>query len=259
MKRFLSVAVVGMAALLPLTSHAQMRGMGGRGSAGFSRSSSGFRSSGFRSSGFRSGGVGFRSSGTVRTFAPSRTVATRSFASSRRVFVGRSFGFRPFRRPFGFNRGCFGCRSPFFASSFGFGFGLGLGYGPYYPYYPYYNYPYYGDSYYPPAPAANYDSDSNGQLANEVHRLSDEVEDLKSDENRSRNDSRSDDRPSSSLSVPEPAVAVTFIFHDGRHIGAQNYAITGQTLWIFNEHTSRRFFLADLDIAATEKANSSNG
>src|SRR5438105_1953866 len=142
MKRFLSVAVVGMAALLPLASHAQMRGMGGRGSAGFSRSSSGFRSSGFRS-----GGVGFRSSGTVRTFAPSRTVTVRSFAPSRRVFVGRSFGFRPFRRPFGFNRGCFGCRFPFFASSFGFGFGLG--YGPYYPYYPYYNYPYYpGDSYY---------------------------------------------------------------------------------------------------------------
>src|SRR5882724_4463533 len=239
MKRFLSVAVVGMAALLPLTSHAQMRGMGGRGSAGFSRSSSGFRSSGFRS-----GGTGFRSSGTVRTFAPSRTVAVRSFGSSRGVFVNRSVGFRPFRRPFGFSRGCFGCRTRFFGSSFGFGFGLGLGYGSYYPYYPYYP----GDYYYPPAPAANYDSssydsDNNGQLANEVHRLSDEVEDLRSDENRSRYDARREDQASSSISAKEPAIATTFIFHDGRRIGAQNYAITGQTLWIFNEHTSRRFFL----------------
>jgi hypothetical protein len=61
------------------------------------------------------------------------------------------------------------------------------------------------------------------------------------------------------MSATEPAVAVTFIFHDGRHIGAQNYAITGQTLWIFNEHTSRRYLLSDLDFAATEKANSANG
>jgi len=138
---------------------------------------------------------------------------------------------------------------------------LGLGYGPYYPYYPYYNYPYYGDSYYPPAPAANYDSDSNGQLANEVHRLSDEVEDLRSEENRSRYDARQDDRASSSssMSANEPSAATTFVFHDGRRIGAQNYAITGQTLWIFNEHSARRFPLSDLDVSATEKVNSVNG
>jgi len=142
----------------------------------------------------------------------------------------------------------------------GFGFGFGPFY-PYYPSYPYYPYPYYSSDYdyQSPAPTASYDSDSNGQLANEVHRLSDEVEDLRSEENRSRNDSRSEDRPSSSLSVPEPAVGVTFVFHDGRRIGAQNYAITGQTLWIFNEHTSRRYLLSDLDIAATEKVNGANG
>lgn len=250
MKRLLSVAVVGIAALLPLTSHAQMRGMGGRGSAGFSRSSSGFRSSGFRSS-------GFRSSGTVRTFAPSRGVAVRGFAPSRRVFVSnRSFAFRRFpNRRFFFGRGCFGCRFPFFGSSFALGLGFGFGY----PYYPYPYYPYYpSDYYYPPAPAASYDSDSNGQLANEVHRLSDEVEDLRSEESRSHSDARQEDR-SASQSAPEPAAMTTFVLRDGRRIGAQNYAITGQTIWIFNEHTSRRIPLADLDVAATEKANSANG
>ncbi len=261
MKHLLSVAVVGIAALLPLTSHAQMRGMGGRGSAGFSRSSSGFRSSssGFRSSGFRSSG--FRSSGTVRTFAPSRTVAVRTFAPRNRVFIGgRTVAFRSFPNRRFFGRGCFGCRFPFFGT--GFALGFGLGYGPYYPYYPYpyYSSDYYnGDYYNQSPPPASYNSDNNGQLANEVHRLSDEVEDLRSEENRSRNDARSEDRSSSSMSAPEPAASATFVFHDGRRIGAQNYAITGETLWIFNEHSARKFPLADLDVAATEKANGANG
>jgi hypothetical protein len=57
----------------------------------------------------------------------------------------------------------------------------------------------------------------------------------------------------------EPAAATTFVFHDGRRIGAQNYAIAGQTLWIFNEHTARKISLVDLDVAATEKANGANG
>jgi hypothetical protein len=188
------------------------------------------------------------------------TFASHGHVFAGRTFVGgRSFAFRRFPNRRFFNHGCFNCGFPFFGAGFGLGFGFGLGYGyPYYPYYPYYPGDYYPPAYYPPAPA-NYDSDSNSQLANEVHRLSDQVEDLKSEENRSRNDSRSEDRPASSLSVPEPAVAVTFVFHDGRRIGAQNYAITGQTLWVFNEHTSRRYLLSDLDIGATEKVNGANG
>jgi len=186
-------------------------------------------------------------------------VAVRSFAPSRRVFVGRSFAFRRFpNRRFIFNRGCFGC-GPFFGTGFGVGLGLGLGfgYGPYYPYYPYYP----GD-YYPPSPepvASNYDNGNSAQLTADVQRLTDEVEDLRSEEHRSHSEARQEDRSLPSMSAVEPAAATTFVFHDGRRIGAQNYAITGQTLWIFNEHAARRIPLADLDVPATEKANSANG
>jgi hypothetical protein len=40
---------------------------------------------------------------------------------------------------------------------------------------------------------------------------------------------------------------------------AENYAITGQTLWILNEHAAKKFALSDLDQAATEQVNSANG
>lgn len=54
-------------------------------------------------------------------------------------------------------------------------------------------------------------------------------------------------------------MATVFIFHDGRRISAQSYAISGPTLWIFNENTARKFLVADLNVSATEQANAANG
>ena len=148
MQRFLSITALGMASLLSISLHAQMRGsMGGRGFGGSPRGSSGFRSSApGGSSGFRSGpgfGPGFRSGapGGARTFAPiarpgggprafapapvRSSVAFHSFGPSHRVFSrfpdGR-FGFHRFHHRFFRDRfffsDCFGCFSPFFSPSF---------------------------------------------------------------------------------------------------------------------------------------------
>ena len=65
--------------------------------------------------------------------------------------------------------------------------------------------------------------------------------------------------PGTSLSATEPAVATVFIFRSGLRVTGQNYAIAGATLWVFNERSARKYQMADLDTAATEKANAANG
>jgi hypothetical protein len=250
---------------------------------------SGFRTGppgGFRTvapGGFRTVGPGgFRPGGPgVRTFAPGPRTTN--------GFVRFGSAGRPVARPFGpgghgFNNGfnhfhhnrvffnnCFGfsCGSPFFfGGGFGFGFGAGAFFGspffglPFYgpPYYPYYPGDYYG---YGPQPQSqpvvvSTDNGNTVQLSADVQRLSDEVADLRNEESRRYSEDRAAASSGASLSAKEPAVTV-FIFRDGRRFSAQSYAITGQTLWIFDEHAARKFLIADLDFAATERANAANG
>ncbi len=245
------IAVLGTVTLLPVTMHAQMRGMSmGRGSA--PRVNSGF-------AGRPGGQRGFASSPRSSSFAPTNRFATRTFAPNHGFgFSNRPDGFRRFhhRRPFGFFNGCFGfsCGSPFF---FGSSFGFGAPFiGPYDPFY-------YGD-YYPPASAAqpvvvSTDNGNSAQLVAEVQRLTDEVDDLRSETYNQRSAARAQADSHASLSAKEPALDTIFIFRDGHRISAQNYAIAGQTLWIFNEHTARKQSLADLDVSATEQTNAANG
>ena len=106
----------------------------------------------------------------------------------------------------------------------------------------------------------NPDNGASAQLSAEVQRLSDEVDDLRSEESRRYAEERAAAANSgASLSAKQPAAATVFIFRDGRRISAQSYAIAGQTLWIVTEHTARKFQVADLDASATEKANAANG
>jgi len=253
----------------------------------------GFRSagpSGFRTmgpGGFRTVGPGgFRSAGPgVRTFAPGARTTNGfvRFGSAGHTSVGRPFvpgghgfnnGFNHFHHNRVFFNNCFGfsCGSPFFfGGGFGFGFGAGFFgwpffgssfYGP--PYYPYYpgDYGYGGYGYGGPPPSqpvvVSTDNGSTVQLATDVQRLSDEVENLRNEEDRRYNEDRAQARSGASLSAKEPAVTV-FIFRDGRRISAQSYAIAGTTLWIFDEHAARKFQIGELDATATEHANAING
>jgi hypothetical protein len=169
------------------------------------------------------------------------------------VRFNHGFGFHSHNH-FGFGA-CFGCVSPFF--------GAGLFWGS--PFYP----SYYGGDYYPDyygAPpqqqpvVVNSDNGNSVALAAEVQRLTDEVGDLRDEENRRYYEDRARAANSgASLTAKEPAVATVFVFRDGRRMSAQSYAITGQTLWIFDEHAARRYQIADLDAASTEKANAANG
>jgi hypothetical protein len=270
------------------------RGFGGGGFRGGSGFHSGGPSRGFAGpSGGFAGPRGFagpaRGFGpTPRGFAPGpRSFSSGSFAPrtfSRSSFGGRSFssargsfvtfrnggrGFRRHHRFFHdrfFSRGCFDCFSPFF---FGGGFLFGDPFFPGFfddPFFSGYGYPYYGG--YPPygysAPPAEpayapSDTGNNAALSAEIQRLTDEVEDLREEERDRARSERRAAASNTSITANEPGLPVEFIFRDGRHISARNYAIAGQTLWILDEHAAKKFGLANLDVDATQQKNAAKG
>lgn len=59
--------------------------------------------------------------------------------------------------------------------------------------------------------------------------------------------------------VDERVTKTILVFRDGHKTEAVNYAIVGQTLWIYTETDSKKMPLADLDVAATKSANSDRG
>ena len=275
MRRLLSIAVVGAAALLPLSVHAQMRGSF-RGPA--PRMSSGFHSAPF---------------GGARSFAPPPGRVFMRGPVARpggRVFMGRPFTPGAARTRFttsgtrfsfnGFARSCggfFPCHNRAFFRhrfhdrflfSFGspfFGFGS-----PFFPgfvsasYIPgFFPEDYYGGyspyAYQQPPETASSDNGADIQLAQQIQRLSDEVEDLRDQQASAQREAREPAPPGTSMSVVNPAVATTFVFRDGHRVTAQNYAIAGETLWILNEHAAKKVPLSDIDVAATQQVNAANG
>jgi len=56
-----------------------------------------------------------------------------------------------------------------------------------------------------------------------------------------------------------PTPATVLVFRDQHKQEVQNYAIVGQTLWAFATLRTQKIPLADLDIAATTKANDDRG
>ena len=65
--------------------------------------------------------------------------------------------------------------------------------------------------------------------------------------------------PDTSAQTPDPSPATVLVFRDRRQQEVQNYAIVGQTLWAFTSGRTQKIPLADLDVAATEKANDDRG
>ena len=279
MSRLILVAVMWAAALLPLSSFAQVRGGTFRGPVVGPRVSPGVRSARpVRSFGARPMAP---SAGRVfvgRPIAPQRRVfATRPFSSQGRIFVRRPLG-RVHRshhsrvifttNPFALNN-CGGVQpcnpfffaghffsTPFFSGSF-----LPAGFWPYsYGYIPGFS----SDLYYPqqqqPQPVVvTSDNGNDVQMAVQIQRLTDEIEQLREEQARQTSEARHPPAPGTSLSAVPPSVLTTFVFRDGHRIEAKNYAIAGKTLWIFSEHTAKRISLTDVDRAATEQVNAANG
>jgi hypothetical protein len=165
-------------------------------------------------------------------------------------FVG-PVGFRRHQRfHFFFGNACFSdpffCRQFFFRNRFFFAQPV------FFPYPIYTPVPYYQVAEQIPA-ATSEETD----LAREVDRLRDEIERLR-DEARSREEAQqavSQPRPS----AEENRATTILVFRDGRRSEIQNYAIVGQTLWVFTEQRARKVPISDLDVDATRKLNADRG
>jgi hypothetical protein len=158
----------------------------------------------------------------------------------------------------------------------------------YYPYayaysypYPYYSYPYSIYPYYPlglqsdfvysgtavgtySAPA--YMADHDTGLQSDLYRLQAELDQVRQQQAADRQQFA----PSTPAETPRPMPATrprpeppapptVLIYRDGHQADVHNYAVVGQTLWIFSEERARKVALADLDLDATRKANEERG
>jgi ribosomal 50S subunit-associated protein YjgA (DUF615 family) len=57
----------------------------------------------------------------------------------------------------------------------------------------------------------------------------------------------------------ESTPITVLIFRDERKREVQNYAVVGQTLWVFEPQRTEKIPLSQLDIPATAKANDERG
>jgi len=69
----------------------------------------------------------------------------------------------------------------------------------------------------------------------------------------------SSEAPPPAAEVDEKVTKTVLVFRDGHKTEAINYAIVGQTLWIYTEDDSKKVPLSDLDVTATKSANSDRG
>jgi hypothetical protein len=114
------------------------------------------------------------------------------------------------------------------------------------------------------------DYENNLALANEMNEQSLEQQRMwRQEESDGDQDAYA---PSSYSSRPAPAAQspaadppsaiippTVLVFRDQHQQEVQNYAIVGQTLWNFGAQRTQKIPLADLDLAATQKANDDRG
>ena len=234
--RRLLVTVAALAfTLAPVSLWSQMRG--------------GHAGSSFGRPGFSTGRVGFSSHGS--------TFFGGGFGFGRGGFRHGGFGFG--HRPV-----FFGSR-PFFGHRHGFFFGAGFG-SPFFgsPFYPYggygYSYPIVLDSTpaYAPPPPAYYDS---GPLPQNYYpdayydqrELRRDVDELHGKVDRLQRDLAAKTQPVA------PRAKTVLVFKDDHMREVQNYAIVGQTLWIFDAQRAEKLPLSTLDIDGTKKLNDERG
>ena len=65
--------------------------------------------------------------------------------------------------------------------------------------------------------------------------------------------------PAAQSGAEQKFPATVFVYHDGREMEVRDYAIFGETLWIFNGQTARKFPLADFNLAASRQVNEEHG
>jgi hypothetical protein len=95
-------------------------------------------------------------------------------------------------------------------------------------------------------------------LAYQVGQLSAQVEQLRQQQQQGSSSYTQPISPAEPA-APSAKTPTVLVFKDGRRMEIQNYAISGQTLWVLDERAATRILLSDLDIDATQKENHNRG
>ncbi|MCU1283839.1 MAG: hypothetical protein JWO13_189 [Acidobacteriales bacterium] len=261
MKRWMKVTV-GMLTLLSVTQvtvaqRGAMRMGGGGGVRSVGAAPAGGHvgvtvGSGSVSRGFVPFGSGFGERGG------SRFRGTVGFGHNPRFHVGFGSGFRNRCFGGGFCGGFAG--SPFFNSGIPI-----VGYYPYYPYYGDYEQSY--SDYQQTSPYTSGQNESGytsvyeqGAMAQQVKDLSGEVERLRAElDARESESARAAAQANPKASVQELPLNATLVLRNGRKMQIHNYAVVGQTIWLLDEKAASKIPVAQVDLAATKRANDANG
>jgi len=231
MRRWLLVAALG-AAFLTSSMWAQRRGGGGvAGHGGFAGQA------GAVSHGSISGGRGTLSGGS----AP---------ATSGSFWAGRSGGW-PYSN--GWNYPHYGSNwrgYPYY--HYGQRAYYGLWYG-----YPWWAFDWSTADSYPAQTYTYYESPPEDYAQEQAARQQAELDELHNEVALLREQRRAQSAPTPVTT--NVAELTELIFRDKHTEQIENYAIVGQTLWVFNEQRARKVALADLDIAATKQTNEARG
>ena len=128
-------------------------------------------------------------------------------------------------------------------------------------FFPFYSSAYY-PAYYPMATYYGYDSsaqyDEQRAMAREIDQLSYEVERLR-EEGAERSYASAPPASPKAETRQEPGRPTVLVFRDKHIQEVENYAITGETLWVFNEQRAKKIPLSELDVPATTKLNEERG
>ncbi len=114
------------------------------------------------------------------------------------------------------------------------------------------------------------------QLSEQVDRLNNEIKSIRASGGAAPSrPTRGRAVSTAPTPVPTPAIAAAtaapavqneesipitvLVFRDGKKVETRNYAIVGESIWVYNEQESKKYRVADLDVDATRKLNSDHG
>ena len=99
-------------------------------------------------------------------------------------------------------------------------------------------------------------ADRGSDVARELERLTDKVERLREGQAARQ---QAQLTPPPRRSAEENMPTTILVFSDGHRTEVRNYAIVGQTLWVFTEQRARKIPVSDLDVEATKQVNADRG
>lgn len=202
-----------------------------------------------------------------RPVIPGRAVVPQGRPGFHSGHIGLNFGFGFGRFPFGVppqNR-CFSDAffDPFFCTRRPTRFPSFLPFGSLVPFasFPLYSMPLYDESSYRSPEGTEQLERANAQasdLTNQIEQLREELEQMQEQQNSPRA-AATPVPPAPEDAKDEPSVATTLVFRDGRRSEVENYAIVGNTLWVFEDQRRKKIPIAELDLKATQQVNEDRG